>query len=183
MGEDKAFLKIGEKTFLENAVEILNPVCAQTKIVLNKSQNHFIEKIPGGVSYVFDVYENRGALGGIHAAMKDCQTEFAAVLAIDLPFATSEAVEKLCEIILAEKDISAVVPRQPDGKLQPLCAVYRTKNCLQKAEEILSKTDSASVRFFLEKLNTEIIDALILDENKDLFLNVNNPHEYQNLLY
>ncbi len=70
MGRDKAFLKIGEKTFLENAVEILKPNCDQVKIVLNKSQNHFIEKLPDGISHIFDIHENRGALGGIHAAFQ-----------------------------------------------------------------------------------------------------------------
>ena len=101
MGRDKAFLKIGEKTFLENAVEILTPVCKQVKIVLNKSQTHFIEKLPEGISHIFDIHENRGAVGGIHAAFQDCKTEFAVILAVDLPFVTSEAIEKLCEIILA----------------------------------------------------------------------------------
>ena len=127
MGADKAFLKIGEKTFLENAVEILKSNCDQVKIVLNKSQTHFIEKLPDGISYIFDIHENRGALGGIHAAFQDCETEFAVILAVDLPFVTSEAIEKLCEIILREKDFSAIVPRQTDGRFQPLCAVYRVK--------------------------------------------------------
>ena len=86
MGRDKAFLKIGDKTFLENAVEILKPNCEQVKIVLNKSQNHFIEKLPDDISHIFDIYENRGAVGGIHAALQDCQTEFAVILAVDLPF-------------------------------------------------------------------------------------------------
>ena len=163
MGADKAFLKIGDKTFLENAVEILALVCHQVKIVLNKSQLHFIEKLPDGISHIFDIYENRGALGGIHAAFQDCKTEFAVVLAVDLPFVTSDAVEKLCKIILDEKDFSAIVPRQTDGKLQPLCAVYRVKDCLPKAEEILSKTESASVRDFLEMTQTKLLKTENLD--------------------
>ncbi len=181
MGRDKAFLKIGGKTFLENAVEILAPVCEQTKIVLNKSQKHFLEKIPEGVSHIFDIHENRGALGGIHAAFRNCETEYAVILAVDLPFATSEAIGKLCEIISVKKDFSAVVPCQTDGKLQPLCAVYRVKDCLPNAEEILSKPESASVRDFLETVRVKIIEAEDLAENRDLFLNINNQTEYENI--
>lgn len=181
MGADKAFLKIGEKTFIENAAEILQPNCGRVKAVFNKSQNHLIEKLPRNVLPIFDVYENRGALGGIHAALQDCQTEFALVLAVDLPLVTSEAIQKLREIISNEKDFAAVVPRQTDGKLQPLCAVYGVKDCLKKAEEILSKTESASMRHFLETINTKIIDAKNLSENENLFVNVNSPTDFENI--
>ena len=182
MGTDKAFLKIGEKTFLENAVEILKPNCEQVKIVLNKSQNHFIEKLPDGISHIFDIHENRGAIGGIHAALQDCKTEFAVILAVDLPFVTSEAIEKLCKIISDEKDFSAIVPRQTDGRLQPLCAVYRVKDCLAKPEEILSKPESASVRDFLKNLKIKMVETANLSTNKKLFANINLPEDFKILI-
>ncbi|CAN5757693.1 molybdenum cofactor guanylyltransferase [soil metagenome] len=181
MGTDKAFLKIGEKTFLENAVEILKPNCKQTKIVLNKSQNHLIEKLPDGVSYIFDRFENRGAVGGIHAAFTDCKTEYAVILAVDLPFVTSEAIKKLCEIILQEKDFSAIVPRQTKGKFQPLAAVYRVKDCLPKAEEILSKTKSASMRDFLKLTQNYFVEELFLNSAENYFFNVNHPSDLQKI--
>ncbi len=181
MGADKAFLKIGEKTFLENALETLKPNCEQVKIVLGKSQTHFIEKLPAGIFCIFDIYENRGALGGIHAALKTCQTEFAVILAVDLPFVTSEAIETLCEIIADKKDISAVIPRQIDGRLQPLCAVYHVRNCLPKAEEILSKNESASVRDFLSILEIRIIESKSLSQNENLLKNINSPADLQSI--
>lgn len=181
MGRDKAYLKIGEKTFLENAVEILKPVCGEVKIVLNKSQTHFIENLPENISYIFDRFENRGAVGGIHAGLKDCPTDYAVILAVDLPFVTSESIQKLCEMISIEKEFSAIIPRQSNGKLQPLCAVYRVTDCLIKAEEILSKTESVSVKDFLETLNLKIIEAENLDKSQNLFLNINNQSEYKKI--
>lgn len=181
MGTDKAFLKIGENTFVENAVEILANVCEQVKIVLNKSQTDLIEKLPTQIPRVFDIYENRGALSGVHAALKDCKTEFAVILAVDLPFITSNVIAKLCEIISLEQETSAVVPRQSDDRLQPLCAVYRVKNCLVKLEEILPKPESASMRDFLADVETKIVDAENLSDNDNLFVNLNNFNDYKNL--
>lgn len=181
MGCDKAFLEIDEITFLENAVETLEPNCEKVKIVLNKSQNHFIEKSPENISHIFDIYENRGAVGGIHAALEDCQTEFALILAVDLPLATSESMEILCKFILRETDFSAIVPRQSDGKLQPLCAVYRRNDCLPKAAEILSKTGSISVKYFLEHLKLKIILAENLSYDNRIFANINSPEDLQNI--
>ncbi len=178
MGTDKAFLKIGEKTFIENAFDILKPNFEQVKIVLNKSQTHFIGKLPAKISYIFDIYENRGALGGIHAAFSDCETEFAVILAVDLPFVTSEAIRILCKIIADDKDISAVIPRQNDERLQPLCSVYRAKDCLPKLEEILSKNQSASVRDFLSTLEIKIIDSKEISLNENLLENINSPVDF-----
>lgn len=177
MGADKALLKIGDQTFLENAVGILEPICEQVRVVLNRSQTGLTEKIPDGVSRIFDRFENRGALGGVHAALADCQTTFAVILAVDLPFVTGEAIEKLCEIISHENDFSAVVPLQADGKTQPLCAVYRVKDCLPKAEKLLSQTASASMRDFLEIIEAKELPTDSFDQN--LFANINSPTDYQ----
>lgn len=179
MGEDKAFLKIREKTFLENAAGILKPVCHQTKVVINQSQANFFSSLAKNVSVVFDCFENRGALGGVQAALKDCSTEFAIILAIDLPLVTSRAIETLREIITQKKGCAAVVPVQPDGRLQPLCAVYRVKDCLPMSEEILAKTEKASMRDFLETINYQKISAEMFDESS--FENINFPADYQKI--
>ena len=177
MKRDKAFLQTGDKTFVENAAATLESVCRQVKIVLNKSQTHFIEKLPNRISHIFDIHQDRGANGGIHAALRDCKTEFAVILAVDLPFVTSNAIKKLCEIAADSKEFSAIVPRQNDGRLQPLCAVYRVADCLPKLEKILLKNDSASVGDFLETINTKEIDAEDLSGDENLFANVNRPQD------
>lgn len=181
MGTDKAFLKIGEKTFIENAVEILKPNCQKVTLVLNNSQTDFSEKLPFQIPKIFDIYENRGALGGIHAALKDCKTEFAVILAVDLPFVKSDVIAKLYKIISLEEEISAVVPRQSDERLQPLCAIYRVKDCLLKLEEILSNSNSASVRDLLFTVKTEIVNADKLSDKENLFANLNYFSDYKNL--
>ena len=181
MGEDKAFLKIGEKTFLQNAFEALAPNCVEVKAVINKTQTDFIEKLPDGVSHVFDVYENRGALGGIHAALKDCKTNFAVILAVDLPLVRDEAIAKLCEIADSSNNYLACVPRQTDGRFQPLCAVYRADYCLPALETILDENDSASVRDFLDRLFPRYISAEHLSANENLLHNVNRPEDFQQI--
>ncbi|MCY7345506.1 MAG: NTP transferase domain-containing protein, partial [Pyrinomonadaceae bacterium] len=82
MQTDKAFLEIGGETFLSRAVKTLSETCEnRVKVVLNNHQNNFIERLPANISPIFDAYENRGALGGIHAALTDCPTKYALVLA------------------------------------------------------------------------------------------------------
>ncbi len=182
MKTDKAFLQIGGETFLTRAVKTLSSTCKnRVKIVLNKTQTSFIKRFPNQIPYIFDVYENRGALGGIDAAFNDCETEFAVILAVDLPLVTSEVVKKLCGIAIVKKDFAAVVPRQNDSRRQPLAAVYRVKDCLPTIEKILSEEKSLSVRSFLDEISTNVIDQKYLSGQKELFFNVNNRADFQQI--
>ena len=171
MGADKFALKIGGETFLERAVQTLKPACATVKIVLNQTQKN----IETNLEILCDIHENRGALGGIHAAFTNCETKFAVILAVDLPLVTGDAIKKICTIAIESEDFSAIVPRQRDNKIQPLAAVYRVDVCLPKVEEILSNNKSASMRSFIETIETKFIEADSLSADENLFFNVNCP--------
>ncbi len=182
MKTDKAFLQIKGETFLHRAVKTLSSVRGnRVKIVLNKTQTNFVERLPDRVPHIYDIHENRGALGGIHAALSDCRSEWMIVLAVDLPFVTSEAIENLARIACSSKDFAAIVPMQTDGRPQPLCAVYWAEDCLPKLENFLSVNTSASVRDFLELVPTRFIrlDDLATNAGEDLFFNVNLPSDFQ----
>lgn len=179
MGEDKFLLQFNGRSFLENAVEALNEVCEnRVKLVLNQTQT-----IETDLPVVRDIYKNRGALGAIHAALKNCETKFAVVLAVDLPFVSNGIINKLAEITLSSNKFLANVPRQTDGRIQPLCAVYRAKYCLPTLEKLMNENETASPRDFLEFVNTRYINQNILsnDAEKDIFFNINHPEDFQNL--
>ncbi len=181
MQTDKAFLEIGGETFLSRAVKTLSETCKnRVKVVLNRRQNDFIERLPANISPIFDAYENRGALGGIHAALTDCPTKYVLILAVDLPFVTPEAIAELTDIALSSNKFIAVVPRQTDGRLQPLCAVYCARYCLPALENILRANASASVGDYLELIAPRLIDQskLTADQSKDIFFNVNRPADF-----
>lgn len=184
MQTDKAFLEIGGETFLSRAAQTLFETCENSvKIVLNKNQANFIERLPENVPHIFDRFENRGALGGIHAALTDCQTKYAMILAVDLPLVMPETIANLADITVSSNKFVAVVPRQTDGRLQPLCAVYQARYCLPVLEELLNENIGASVRDFLELIAPRIVDQnrLSAEQSKDIFFNVNRPADFQQI--
>ena len=184
MGVDKAFLKFGEETFLERAIATLSTVCEnRVKIVLSQNQSNLIEKLPPNIPYIFDIFENRGALGGIYTALKNCETKYAVILAVDLPLVTPEAIKKLAEITLSDNKFIATVPRQLDGRLQPLSAIYLARYAVRPLEKLINENESASVNDFLEIIAPRTIgqDKLTLNQDENLFFNVNYPSEYEEL--
>ncbi len=180
MGKNKAFLSFGGETFAEHAISSLSTICENVKIVLNDSeQQSRFQKVLPEVSIIFDVFKNRGALGGIHTALTDCETEFAVILACDLPLVDSSVIEKLSEIAVnADEPVAAIVPKQKDGRLQPLCAIYRKSVCLAKLEELFEKNESVSVRDLIFGVSHRIVSIDELSEWEDIFLNVNEPKDF-----
>jgi molybdopterin-guanine dinucleotide biosynthesis protein A len=178
MGSDKAFLELGGETFLARAFKVLESVCERrVKVVLNQNQTHFVDKID--VPYIFDVYANRGAAGGIHAALKDSKTEQTIILACDLPFVEKESIKTLVETAQTTPEtVAAVVPRQHDGRVQPLCAVYRTKICLPVVERLLEQETSVSMNDFLSRIETLYTE---IERPEKLFFNVNRPEDFQKI--
>ena len=181
MKTDKAFLKFGGKTFLERATNTLRPICGKIKIVINENQKAKFENAFPSLYFIFDIYQERGALAGIHAALINCASECAIILAVDLPFVTGRAIEILAQKAIESKAISAVVPQQLDGKLQPLCAVYRVPDCLPIVEKLLSENTSVSMKNFLQNIPIQIVEPELLTNEMDLFSNINYPSDFQAL--
>lgn len=79
-GSDKAMEKRKGKTFLEHAVEVLCILC--TEVIISGSKEEYAIL---GHRLVKDKYETCGPLGGIHAALCSCHTEYALFLTCDMP--------------------------------------------------------------------------------------------------
>lgn len=180
MGRDKALLEYGGATFLERAAALVEGVFGSAAVVLNRSQTEIAKSVSPPRRVVFDIHENRGAVGAIHAALAFCRSEFAFVTAVDLPFADEAAVRRLTAVA-ANPDADAVVPRQRDGRLQPLFAVYRVVPCLPAFENALRTVPEASVRDVLGGLRVVEIAEEEFGGPANLFDNINRPEQFARL--
>ena len=177
MGEDKSRLSLGGRTFVEAIAESLRAVTPRVCVVSSRprAESHGLPLVP-------DLRAGLGALGGLHAALNACRAEWAAVVACDLPFVTGELLSRLAS--LRADSLDAVVPTQEDGRVQPLCALYRTGACLVQVEEMI-RTDELRPRVLLSRVCAR---RVAFDELRDLagssrfFLNVNTPEDYARAL-
>ena len=81
MGRDKATLPFGETTLAERAAAIVQaafPNARVTFVAANAGQ------FPG-LNVICDTRPGRGPLGGLHAALKNAESEWIFLLGCDLP--------------------------------------------------------------------------------------------------
>ena len=173
MGEDKARLRLCELTFVERAAAALGAVAESVSVVgTGRRAEEF------GLPVVEDLRAGLGALGGIHAALTRCRAPWAAVVSCDLPFVTGELLSRLAS--LRVEGAGAVAPLQPDGRVQPLCALYSRAECLDAAEELIRAGDLRP-RSLLERARARLVpfgELRDLRGSEHFFRNVNTPADY-----
>lgn len=126
-GSDKALFEIdGKPLALHTAEKVRQAAGAVTLVGAPARYAHL------GLRTIPDPVADFGPLAGIVAALRDCTAARALIVAVDLPGVT---VQMLRHLLAYGGDV--VLPVQPDGRDQPLCAVYarRALPHLEKAIE------------------------------------------------
>jgi molybdopterin-guanine dinucleotide biosynthesis protein A len=172
MGADKSRLVLDGRTFIERISDALSSITPNIRIVGTHAGPPHSSLAP-----VPDIYPAWGALGGLHAALAACQTEWAAVVACDLPFVTGDLFLRLAQLRVG---FDAVAPIQQDGRLQPLCSLYRISACRALAEKLITSGERKPVTL-LQSVHTRwALFAELEDvEGANLFFaNMNTPDDY-----
>ena len=173
MGTDKSQLLLEDQTFVERIAATLQTVTDTIRLVGSSENSTVDSTLPS----VHDVYPRWGALGGLHAALTACHREWAIVVACDLPFVTAELFRRLAEL---RADHDTVVPMQPDGRPQPLAALYRAKPCAARATELIEAGRRRPLDL-LQTVNTrwvEFAEIANLTQAERFFVNINTPEDY-----
>ena len=132
MGSDKAVLPLHGRTLLENSLSVLREV-ADEVFILGSPQ------VYGTYGPALaDIFPGCGPLSGIHAALAQTKTQFNLIVAVDIPFVSSDFLAYLAR--RAQESAATVTIPEIAGYLEPVCAVY-SRDFLPVAEQALERGD------------------------------------------
>jgi len=172
MGEDKAFLRLGDGTLLSRALNLARSLTPNVRIVGETA------KFAGVSSVVEDVYPDRGPLGGIHAALVSTETALNLMLAVDTPFIESSFLEFLISEALRGGAV-VTVPRS-GGHIHSLCAAYRKEFAAVAEQSLILGQNRIDVLF--STIKTRVIEETELQQQgfcPEMFRNLNTPDEWE----
>lgn len=185
MGEDKALLNYNGQKFIEKIADELS--FFEEKIIARGNNSILGELENASWKIVADEYPDHGPIGGLHVALKNCESEVMFVVTCDMPLITGALARKICsEMCRCEETakhdginttIDAVIAVSDDGKYHPLCGVYR-KELYQLMEEYILQ-DNNRVMAVLKNCRVKYVN-LNEEESKQL-ANVNTRDEYEKL--
>lgn len=170
MGRDKALLEIDARPLALHAAEILAPFVTSIAIVGDPAKYAAL-----GLPVTPDLRPDCGPLAGIEAALTATSSDWNFILACDLPGVTEALLQSLYQA--ATPNIDAIIPRHPDGKLEPLCALYR-KSALSGIEAALN----AGIRKVTDAIAPLTLRYLPVPDSLS-FRNLNTPEDLQHYLH
>lgn len=166
-GSDKSQVKIGQLSLIQTLLTTLSP---EIEIVIVGPQ---LGEITRTINFTREDPIGGGPVAAIDAGLSMVRSEYVAVIATDMPFA-SQIVEVLSESIPFDED--AIIPLDAQGVRQPLCALYRTK-ALAQALHKLETVQGQSVRRLMENLT---VKELALDPDlQRILLDVDTPSDLE----
>ncbi len=179
-GQDKALIELNDKPLILHILDRTSKIVDET-VVVARSENQkktFERLLSHRASVVVDRYEAQSPLVGVLAGFESVQGEYSLLLPCDTPFVSSQVARFLLDICVKK---SAVIPRWPNGYIEPLQAVYHTKSALTAAKTALEegKLDLQSmiahlrgVRYVstmvLRQMDTELLTFFNINTFEDL---------------
>ena len=175
MGSDKAFLKFGEMTMVENLAALLNSLFDETLIIVDKKQK--FESLGLGSAKVYeDFIKAKGPLAGIYAGLSYSKHPASVVLTCDMPFIDSAFIRDLVDFW--EEGFDALSIEDGKGDAHPFPGIYmRSARHLMR---LLLDRNEASMRRFLE---VATVKKLVFHEERIRILtNMNTIEDYYAVL-
>ena len=177
MGENKAFLKIGETMLCERSLDVLNNVCQEVIISSREAESYKMFGYP----IILDRIKGKGPLGGLYSILGEAKHDYVFVVACDMPFLSEQGIRTLYEQV---EDFDALVPRAA-GRLHPLHAFYHKRilplvkeNLLNEKLKITEILNGCQAKIIQIDKDSEL-NTNIKEEN---LMNVNTPYDWENLI-
>ena len=176
-GQDKGLLQLTNKPLIRHVLDRVGDIVDEKLIVVSsKSQvEQYLKVIDPSIDVLVDTANGCGPLAGALTGFEKACGEYSLVLPCDTPFVSKDVLLLLLELRMNK---NAVIPRWPNGYIEPLQAVYRTKPALEAARNALCAGKS-NVQAMVDRLRSvRYVSTLVLeqlDPELRTFFNVNTP--------
>ncbi|MDR2598693.1 MAG: molybdenum cofactor guanylyltransferase [Oscillospiraceae bacterium] len=165
---DKQLLHLQKDSQYANVLPTLNQNFDEVLVVTSKPKLY--DDL--NVKTIQDIFPQKGPLSGIHAALSFSKSEYAYIIACDMPNIDIDYINYMKQRLIST-GADACVTRFAD-RIEPFHAFY-SKNALKTIEEDLL-ADLCSIKHLLRKINTLYIseeEARQFTPDWSLFQNIN----------
>jgi molybdopterin-guanine dinucleotide biosynthesis protein A len=143
-GEEKALLKLDGKPLLNHVVDAVKGIVGEVLVVSpSKEQAEHYGEVISSANVQLAVIEGepQGDLAAALTGFEAARSDYSLVLPCDAPFVSKEVISLLFELSASK---SAVVPRWPDCRIEPLHAVYHTGQACEATKKALAAGEAGA---------------------------------------
>ncbi len=173
MGQDKRFLRVGQKSLFRRTLEVLTATFTETIVVLAEPVAALDVQ---GCRVVYDQIPNAGSLGGLYTGLVAATKPRVFAVACDMPFLESKVIRSM----ISCDESADVVVAELSGRFQPMHAVY-SQRCRPFLKTMAEQRDLKIQKLFRQgELRITVVDTRhlgILESGLRSFENINTPDD------
>jgi len=178
-GQDKCLINLVGKPLVLHVIDRVSSVVDEKVVVVgaNAPIESLSNLFKSKTRVVVDKYEGQSPLVGALTGFESIDTEYSLLLPCDTPFVSAEIAALLLDLCVNK---AAVIPRWPNGYIEPLQAAYRTKSAVEAAKKALSEGKRDLSSMINHMRGTRYVSTLVLqqlDPKLLTFFNVNTPED------
>jgi molybdopterin-guanine dinucleotide biosynthesis protein A len=180
--QDKGLLRLSNKPMIlwiiETAQEISDNILV---IVSSETQKEDYQKAINNLAEIVidESTSVKSPLLGAHAAFVHSRSKYTLLLPNDTPLLNQDALLLLMELC---EDYDVVIPRWPNGFIEPLHAIYSTKTAKKRSMKLIHakklKMDGL-IQGKILYINTTVLKQF--DPQLNMFLNINAPNDLKKI--
>lgn len=168
MGTDKAMLDFHGVPFIRRIADVLLEVFPRVVVSCAAGDGYSFLSLPE----IKDIYPDCGPLGGIHAALRSCQTPYIFVLSCDVPFISKALVHD----ILVNAESGTISIAEADGQIHPLIGLY-PQHILPRLSDTLKRGHCRMTTF----INGDVHRSIDVGRFRNEAMNINSPEDYRSI--
>lgn len=175
LGRNKAFILLQNKPLVRHVYDTVASVCESIVLTTKPSRgaSRYSTVLPSSVRVAYDVTKAQTPLVGILSGFSALNTQYAMVVACDMPFIKVEVIRHLFN---SAGNSDTAVPVWPDGSVEPLFAVYNVRRAKESFESTLRAglTSPQKALKALKRVNYVSVEAVRkYDPHMVSFFNIN----------
>jgi molybdopterin-guanine dinucleotide biosynthesis protein A len=163
VGQDKGSLRLANKPMVKHVLEKVNELVEEEIVVVSsKFQAEKYSCLLGrDVNVVVDLEEISSPLVGALTGFEASSGRLSLVLSCDVPFVSKQVLSLLLDLSAGK---TAVIPRWPNGYLEPLQAVYSVKPTMDACKNALEE-GSLRMQAMVDKLRgVRFVSTLVIEQ-------------------
>jgi molybdopterin-guanine dinucleotide biosynthesis protein A len=174
MGEDKALKPFLGRPLIWRVIGRVAPAADELLVTTNQPEAYAFLNLPLRP----DVRPGRGPLGGLYTALVSARYPFVAVVACDMPFASSPLLVAGAGILVQDQ-ADVVIAESAEG-FEPMHAVYRRETCVPAIKAAMDSEQWRVISWFPQVAVRRFTRDELTRYDPDglAFSNVNTPGEF-----
>ena len=174
---EKGQLQLNGKPLLNHVIDAVEGLVDEVVVVTNSQDraDNYALMVSTKVRFAIDVWESKGPLVGALTGFEVANGEYSALLPFDSPFVSRDILTLLFDCGVGK---AAAIPRWTNQEIEPLHAIYNTKQALKATKEALAE-DQLDLEVMVEKMRgVRFISTMVLeqlDPDLKIFFRIKTP--------